>query len=165
MNWIEQKLKRESNLSNGAPEIWQKVRMALEGACITYGHSYSTEGKNQILLESENGKISVQKNLQHVKSVNSWRDDTFSVVVSFDSERPAINVAGGGPVKAGRFVIFSDEDAAYIGRTENSRGSTERRFDVEEVSKKILEPLLSRSAGIMRGRRLCAVPRCRPQPD
>jgi hypothetical protein len=133
MNWVEKKVRRESVLKEGAPELWNKAKTALENACLSYNQHYVTEGGRKVGWLSEDSKVTITKDVRLQVSSTIRRDEAISVVVSFETGPPAIKVGGVGPVKSTAFPILSDEETAFIGM--------EREFDIEEVSKRILEPL------------------------
>ena len=136
MNWVERRLVRENALNTGGPEIWNKLRSSMQDACETYNNHCSHAPNRQVKYELENCKrFRVKKTIRTIHSSSSHRDDCFFVIASFESAPPHIDVTGEGPVQSSAIPICSNEETVFF-------GSLEKPTDVEEISRRILEPLL-----------------------
>lgn len=138
LNWVEKRKARETALEKGAPELWNRLRSAIQDACASYNEQYAAAPGSEdkrVTCQLENGKrVLVKKLIRTVHSASSFRDDNLSVIVSFETRPPVITVAGDPPVHATTYAISSSEDTAFIGSIESQR-------DVDDVCRAILEPV------------------------
>lgn len=136
MNWVEKKSACERALADGAPDLWNKIRSAIQDSCESYNTLYGSVMENRATCELENGKrVRIEKQIRTINSPSSHRDDVMRIVVAFHADPPRVSVAGDGPVKSRDYPISSNETTAFI-------GSVERPFEPDELSKQIMEPLL-----------------------
>lgn len=139
LNFVQKRIARETALEKGAPELWNRLRSAIQDACESYNTHYAAAAgarERAVICKLENGKrISVEKQIRTVHSASSHREDTISLIVSFEGRPPVITVAGDSPVTGATYPISSNEDTAFI-------GSTDRQRDLDDLCRAILEPLL-----------------------
>jgi hypothetical protein len=95
MNWIEKKYAHEKMLADGAPELWNKLRSAIQDACDSYNQHYAASMPNRrVKCEQENGKrLRIQKQLKQTAIIIGEGKELFCMGVSFDSATPSVLVS------------------------------------------------------------------------
>jgi len=122
-------------LDRCSKDAWNDTRAAIQDACSSYNENYALNQEQRVECIPENGKrIRIRKTVA-ITGAGFSGTRPVDIVVSFDEEVPSIIVAGEGPVASNNFPIFSDETSVQI-------ASRDRPVDPDELSRRILEPLL-----------------------
>ena len=137
-NWVERRAAREAILDRCSKDAWNDMRAAIQDACETYNENYALNQEQRVVCILENGKrVRIRKTVA-ISGADFTAKRPVDIVVSFDEETPSIIVTGDGPVPSNTFSIVSNETSVQI-------GSREHPIDPDEVSRRILEPLLFES--------------------
>jgi hypothetical protein len=133
-NWVERRAAVEKYLAEGKREIWNKVRASIQDACESYKRNYGTR-EPYVTATLENGsRIRVDLPRMIVTGTYGLGQKVIkSIVVSYSSDVPSIDWAddqGNHQLK-----ISSDENGAFV-------VDGVKRLSADEVSQKILEPVL-----------------------
>jgi hypothetical protein len=127
MNWIERRAKRESNLKDGVPRIWEEVKTALADACESYNKLYGAGGATSVVSESTAE--------QFIASL-AKTGKTIFINLAQNSKGTGITVKPEEESAPPRtFAIRSDEDSVFI-------VTGDKQIGADELSQLILEPLL-----------------------
>jgi hypothetical protein len=138
-NWVRRRAQRERILDSQAAGVWHNFQSALQDACDDYNENYCAPSSREVEYKLENGnRILITRTLPADK-VARMRDIRMHVVVAFGGNRPTImatrQTSGSATSNNHNFHISSDDREAFI-------VDKEQRIDLDEASKRILEPLL-----------------------
>jgi hypothetical protein len=132
-NWVERQWQLEQHqrqlerkLEEQSPEVWNQVRASIQDACNSFKQRYS-DANTTLNCELENGRrirVAVRRGRR-----------TSDVVVSFDNDRPSIDIAG---TKRSKLTITISD----TGELEIRPLGTRTILTPDEASERILRPIL-----------------------
>lgn len=135
LNWVERRARDEKILDEQAREVWSQVRSAVEDVCRSFAEHYEREGRREVLCEMENvNRLRIGRTLLADK-VKEFAYTVMTAVVEFDARTRCVGVVW--DTGSAKFAMLSDREGAYVYLIEK-----DERLSADEVSKRILEPLL-----------------------
>jgi hypothetical protein len=120
----------EHCLKEKSPAIWRKVSEAIHAACESFTDHYNARGIVQDWEDKGRRVVSFER-LGHP-------NEKSTIVISFDARGPLVEWEINGPT-IGRCSISADEHEAFL---LDGDGDDFRKIMPDELSKKILEPIL-----------------------
>ena len=128
-NWVDQRSRRDKALADGVPNVWARIRSAIQNACDSYNKHYSkNESRPAVTCELDNGKRVV------IRIRRRYPDRETSEELIVELKGDMIDCVADARQKPIRFE--SDEHGAFI------KGSDGQKLSADEVSRLILEPFL-----------------------
>ena len=113
MNWIDRKFARESNLVNGAPEVWQKVVIAIGDVFKSFTAKYERPTVHHFTEHNHAIRVNVELPCQPYPGMPDGIPRVNSVQIVFDEHQSTVSVTlnRNSPLE---FPFASDEDECFI---------------------------------------------------
>jgi hypothetical protein len=133
LNWVERRAQGQRLLHARAPEMWNRIRGAIQDACESFNRIYAPK---KVSCDLENGqRVRIHRTLPPVNSFE--QPEQIEAVVIFAKADHAVSVTFQSGSKT--FFMDTDSEMVFIGA---DRAAETKKLTPDEISQVILEPIL-----------------------
>jgi hypothetical protein len=136
LNWVERRGRRKRLLHAETPELWNRIRGAIQDACATFNRLYAPDvGHNKVFCDLANGhRLRIHRILPPITSFDHPKNT--EAIVTFDEAGRTVTVT----FESGSHTFYIDIENESVFIAQDRAGTN--KLTPDEISQRALEVIL-----------------------